>query len=138
MPFTTTNLPGTQNGSSSLYSSIVQLNHIIWLYKSGIYVAMAATDVRKTEAVGNHRTKYYLTKWPDLTTLTNYPPVIRYAEVLLTRAEALVRQGGAVTQGAVDLLNAVRVRSYPTGAYTLASFAAACSFLYSCSAGEKF
>ncbi len=63
-----------------------------------------------------------------MTTLTNYPPVIRYAEVLLSRAEAIVRSGGSVTQGAVDLLNAVRVRSFPTGAYTLASFASAADF----------
>ena len=58
----------------------------------------------------------------------DYAPVIRYAEVLLSRAEALVRQGSSVTQGAVDLLNAVRVRSFPTGAYTLASFATAADF----------
>jgi len=40
----------------------------------------------------------------------------------------MVRSGGAVTQGAVDLLNAVRTRSFPTGAYTLASLASATAF----------
>ncbi len=54
--------------------------------------------------------------------------VIRWAEVLLNRAEAIVRSGNAVTQAAVDLLNAVRTRSYPAGAYTLASFANAAAF----------
>ena len=49
--------------------------------------------------------------------------MIRYAEVLLNRAEAIVRSGSAVTQEAVDLLNAVRTRSFATGAYTPASFA---------------
>jgi hypothetical protein len=53
---------------------------------------------------------------------------LRYAEVLLNRAEAIVRSGSAVTQEAVDLLNAVRTRSFPTGAYTPASFAAASDF----------
>jgi hypothetical protein len=36
--------------------------------------------------------------------------------------------GGVVTQQAVDLLNAVRTRSYPAGAYTLAGFATAQAF----------
>jgi hypothetical protein len=88
---------------------------------------MAATDVRKTGLILSG-TQYFLSKWTDFTTLTNYAPVIRYAEVLLSRAEAIVRSGGAVTQGAVDLLNAVRVRSFATGAYTLASFATASDF----------
>jgi hypothetical protein len=126
MPMTTTNGPGTQNGLPHYFSQGSSESYYL-LGTSPVYVAMDATDVRKTlmVLVG---TKYYLTKWPDLTTLTNYPPVLRYAEVLLSRAEALVRQGGAVTQGAVDLLNAVRVRSFPTGAYTLASFSSAAAF----------
>jgi hypothetical protein len=126
MPMTTTNTPGTQNGLPHYFASPSSESYYL-LATSPVYVAMAATDVRKTGliAVG---TQYFLSKWTDYTTLTNYPPVIRYAEVLLSRAEALVRQGGAVTQGAVDLLNAVRVRSYPTGAYTLASFGSASAF----------
>jgi hypothetical protein len=129
MPMTTTNTPGTQNGLPHYFSQGSSESYYL-LATSPVYVAMAATDVRKTlmVGVGTTGTQYFLTKWPDLTTLTNYPPVIRYAEVLLSRAEALVRQGGAVTQGAVDLLNAVRVRSYPTGAYTLVSFASAADF----------
>ena len=43
-------------------------------------------------------------------------------------AEAIVRGGNSVTQRAVDLLNAVRVRSYPAGVYTLASFPTVASF----------
>jgi hypothetical protein len=88
---------------------------------------MDATDVRKSSLYlsdGN----YFLTKFPDFTTLTNYCPVMRYAEVLLNRAEAIVRSGGAVTQEAIELLNAVRTRSFATGAYTAASFAAASDF----------
>ena len=61
-------------------------------------------------------------KWQNYTSQVDYAPVIRYAEVLLNYAEALVMDGGVVTQQAVDLLNAVRTRSYPAGAYTLAGF----------------
>jgi hypothetical protein len=54
--------------------------------------------------------------------------VIRWAEVLLNRAEGIVRDGGSVTQAAIDLLNAVRVRSFETGAYDIADFASADEF----------
>ncbi|MDZ7635257.1 MAG: RagB/SusD family nutrient uptake outer membrane protein [Bacteroidales bacterium] len=71
----------------------------------------------------------YLTKYVDQPTRTDYAPVIRWAEVLLlNRAEALVRAGNTVTQQAVDLLNAVRIRSFATGAYALGDFASAAAF----------
>jgi hypothetical protein len=127
MPFTTTSTPGTQNGLPHYFSYLSSESYFLNLNPGFAYAAMDATDVRKTSlylSSGN----YFLTKFPDYTTLTNYAPVIRYAEVLLNRAEALVRAGGAVTQGAVDLLNAVRTRSFPTGAYTVASFASASDF----------
>jgi hypothetical protein len=72
--------------------------------------------------------KYFLTKFSDYTTLTDFAPVMRYAEVLLNRAEAIVRSGGAVTAEAIALLNAVRTRSFSTGAYIPANFAAAADF----------
>lgn len=126
MPMTTTNGPGTQNGMAHYFSSPSSESYYL-LPTSPVYVAMAATDLRKTSLILAD-SKYFLSKWTDFTTLTNYPPVIRYAEVLLSRAEAIVRSGGSVTQGAVDLLNAVRIRSFATGAYTLASFPSAASF----------
>ncbi|MBE0679926.1 MAG: RagB/SusD family nutrient uptake outer membrane protein, partial [Bacteroidales bacterium] len=88
---------------------------------------MDATDARKVmmATVGGQP---YLTKYVDQTTRADYAPVIRWAEVLLNRAEALVRNGSAVTQQAVDLLNAVRTRSLATGAYTLGDFANAAAF----------
>jgi hypothetical protein len=40
--------------------------------------------------------------------------VFRYADVLLMKAEALMRKnGGAATQEAVDLVNQVRARAFP-------------------------
>ena len=127
MPFTTTSTPGTQNGLPHYYSYLSSESYFLNLNPGFAYAAMDATDVRKT-SLNLTGGKYFLTKFPDYTTLTNYAPVIRYAEVLLNRAEALVKAGGAVTQGAVDLLNAVRTRSFATGAYTVASFAAASDF----------
>jgi hypothetical protein len=73
----------------------------------------------------------YLAKFPTGPNATDYAPVIRYSEVLLNYAEAIVRGGNAVTQQAVDLLNAVRGRSYPAGTYTLASFANVQAFINS-------
>jgi starch-binding outer membrane protein, SusD/RagB family len=92
---------------------------------SPVYVDMDATDIRKssmTEVAGDPN-KYFIPKFTHLTTLADWAPVIRYAEVLLNRAEAIVRSGNAVTQPAVDLLNAVRTRAFLTGEFTLASFA---------------
>jgi hypothetical protein len=126
MPMTITNNPGGQNYLSWYYNPSSSESYYLTA-TSPVYVAMAATDVRKT-SMTLVSAKYYLTKYPDYTNGADYAPVIRYAEVLLSRAEALVKSGSAVTQGAVDLLNAVRVRSYPTGAYTLASFATAADF----------
>jgi starch-binding outer membrane protein, SusD/RagB family len=126
MPMTTTDGPGTQNGLAHYFSAPSSESYYL-VATSPVYVAMDATDARKASLVLTG-TQYTLAKWTDFTTLTNYPPVIRYAEVLLSRSEALVRQGGSVTQGAVDLLNAVRTRSFATGAYTLASFPTVASF----------
>jgi hypothetical protein len=88
---------------------------------------MDPADARKvmTSTVAG---KTYITKFTDQANRADYSPVIRWAEVLLNRSEALVRQGNAVTQVAVDLLNAVRARSFPAGVYTLASFANPAAF----------
>lgn len=52
-------------------------------------------------------------------------PMIRYAEVLLTRAEALARTVG-INQESIDLLNRIHQRSVPSAAsYTTASFGSA-------------
>jgi hypothetical protein len=69
---------------------------------------------------------YFTTKYRDYVAWGDYAPMIRYAEVLLTLAEAEARNSNAVTQRAVDLLNVVRNRSLntpATQAYTLVSFA---------------
>ncbi len=55
----------------------------------------------------------------DYTGVTNYQMendlvLLRYADVLLMKAEALIRRnGGSATQEAVDLVNEVRARAFP-------------------------
>jgi len=73
------------------------------------------------------KTNYFTTKYKDAATGTDACPQIRYADVLLTLAEAEARNGAAVTSRAIDLLNAVRNRSLASPAtqqYLLADFAA--------------
>ncbi len=70
---------------------------------------------------------YFITKYRDYTNRGDYAPQIRYAEVLLTLAEAEARLSGTVSTRAVDLVNVVRNRSLATPAaqqYTAAGFAA--------------
>jgi len=127
MPMTTTNNPGTQNGLAHYYNPSSSESYYLVTAAGSAYALMDATDARKTMLRASSG-RYFLNKWPDYTTRTDYAPVMRYAEVLLNLSEAIVRNGSAVTQRAVDLLNAVRIRSFPTGGYTLASFATVQAF----------
>ena len=131
MPNTDINNGGAQSAITWYFSS--ESGESVYLIAtSPVYAAMDPTDIRRSSMVkltsAGNPDEYFLSKYTHQTTLSDWCPVIRYAEVLLSRAEALVRSGAAVTQGAVDLLNAVRTRSYPTGAYTLASFASPAAF----------
>lgn len=127
MPHTSANNAGTQNHLAHYFGSGSGESYYLVSGPGSLYDAMDATDARKlmTEISGGEP---YLTKYVDQLTRADYAPVIRWAEVLLNRAEALVRSGSAVTQQAVDLLNAVRTRSFATGAYALGDFANADAF----------
>lgn len=130
MPFTATNLAGTQN-------SLAHYNHpssseSYYLNVSGqAYSSMNAADARRVlfqTGTVSLVTRYFTGKWTNFISQVDYVPVIRYAEVILNYAEALIMDGGVVSQQAVDLLNAVRTRSYSAGAYTLAGFATTQAF----------
>ncbi len=81
---------------------------------------------------------YVTTKYIDPVTSTDPAPMLRYAEVLLTLAEAEGRQNGVTTR-ALQLLNEVRNRALPGGpgsfntppalTYTAASFANATDYV---------
>jgi len=127
LPHTTANNAGTQNHLAHYFGSGSGESYYLVSTPGSLYATMDATDARKVmmATVGGQP---YLTKYVDQTNRADYAPVIRWAEVLLNRAEALVRSGSAVTQQAVDLLNAVRTRSFATGAYALGDFASAAAF----------
>jgi hypothetical protein len=124
LPMTTTNLPGTQNSLTSYYAPGPAGTAEYYLNLTGIFGSASwnAADARRVAFVTVWSSRNYLIKFPTGPIQTDFVPVARYAEVLLNYAEAEANVNG-VTALAVNLLNAVRVRSYPAGAYTLASFA---------------
>ena len=125
---------GVNGAPASIYTAtglggraLVAISPILWNQPF-----FPATDLRKSPAVAvfqdaptaSGRGGYYTRKYPDVTTRTDNAPIIRYAEVLLTMAEALAR----TTPGdprALTLLSAVRNRANTDAAsqYTAASFA---------------
>ncbi len=121
-PMTNTSNPGTQNGLALYHNTEYELN------PSGIIndPAFGANDARKALAVvvGG---KIRYTKFNSDN--DNFVPIIRYAEVLLNLAEALVRQNNTIDPRAVALLNAVRQRSDPSVTFTVASFATPAALL---------
>jgi len=131
MPFTSTNLAGTQNALAHYHHPSSSESYYINTAAGSTFTKINDADARKllfaTGTVSN-KTEYFCGKYTNFTVQTDYAPVIRYAEVLLNYAEAIVKSGNAVTQQAVDLLNAVRTRSYATGGYTLADFANVAAF----------
>lgn len=131
MPFTSTNLAGTQNSLAHYHHPNSSESYYLNQAAGTAFAMLDAEDARKKLfATGevNKKTEYFCGKYTQFTVQTDYAPVIRYAEVLLNYAEAIVRGGNAVNQKAVDLLNAVRTRSFATGAYTIGSFADVAAF----------
>ena len=120
--------PNTQNqlgfyfvrNGASLGNAEYSLNPI----GSGILAnpGWGANDVRKTSLVFTGGAKKYLAKYQNPNPYLDYPPVIRYAEVLLNLAEALARTtpASANTRG-LALVNAVRFRSDPSVTITAAN-----------------
>jgi hypothetical protein len=117
-PYTSADLPGTQNSLNSYYSP-GSSSSCTSCSGTGEYSLNTAgngiaantgwitADARRTNFVQTIGTKTWLRKW---TANGDYVPVIRYAEVLLNLAEALARTNGLDAR-AIALLNAVRKRS---------------------------
>jgi hypothetical protein len=124
MPMTATNLPGTQNSLTSYYAPGPAGTGEYYLNATAILgnAGWNAADARKVAFTTVSSSRTYLIKFPTGPLQTDYVPVIRYAEVLLNYAEAEANTNG-VTALAVNLLNAVRGRSYAAGVYTVAGFA---------------
>jgi hypothetical protein len=90
----------------------------------------AADDLRRDLIDANEEPAnagyFYTSKYADVTTRADWAPVIRYAEVLLTYAEASARLANAVDADAIEKLNLVRDRAQDTEeSYEAADFASA-------------
>lgn len=116
--------PGVNAALASMYNnrSLVCISPIIWRNPR-----WTATDKRRTETTMVRTATSgvkFTNKYKDVTNLSDATPIIRYAEVILSMAEANARLGN--TAAAVGLLNQVRNRALlapATEAYTAASFA---------------
>lgn len=121
---------GVNGGLAQMYGDpalggrgLVRVSPIIWSDPD-----WKCDDSRRTllyRTAGTTVNAVYTTKYKDFTGLSDGAPQIRYAEVLLTLAEAYARKAGAVVSpNALALLNAVRNRAVtnPTEQFTLASF----------------
>lgn len=119
-PFTAQNAPGTQNQLAFYYRpSPVGNGEYALNTGTGSILSNAgfeAADVRRTGLITGTGT-LYLNKYATGTPYTDKAPVIRYAEVMLSLAEARFRTAGPADAQALALLNAVRRRSNGT-AYT--------------------
>jgi len=77
------------------------------------YIALLEEDdLRLTDLIEFTSSAYYTTKYAGGT--TDWVPVLRYAEILLIKAEALARQASGVDATAISLLNEIRERSNAT------------------------
>lgn len=127
-PATTQDQPGTQNQLAFYFLPNSQGGGQEYSINPAGVIAntnFKATDARITTLVSRVNNVPYLRKYTTgalaANPYTDAAPAIRYAEVLLNLAEALVRTQGATNTRALELLNAVRTRS-GSDAYTAASF----------------
>ncbi|MBK6933023.1 MAG: RagB/SusD family nutrient uptake outer membrane protein [Saprospirales bacterium] len=131
MPFTTNDLPGTQNGLGSYYNPGPRGIGDFSLNPAGIIgdsVHFPGADARRQFVLIHTNNKPYLNKFPAGPEHLDYVPVLRYAEVLLSLAEAEARVNG-VNQRAVDMLNAVHGRSNAGVTFTTGDFASAADLI---------
>lgn len=113
--------PGTQNqlGFYFLRNAATPGSAEYSLNPSGIIgdAGWGAADVRKTSLIFTNASngKKFVNKYQLPSPFLDYPPVIRYSEVLLNLAEALARTNAATADPrGLALVNAVRQRSDPS------------------------
>jgi hypothetical protein len=129
LPMTTNDVPGVQNGLGHYFNrpgaGFGNGEYYLDPGAQGILnnAAFTANDARRTALLVTVSNLTYVRKFPA-NPFTDYPPIIRYAEVLLNYSEALARVNNAVDPAALNLLNAVRGRSAPAAVYTAGNFAA--------------
>ncbi len=129
---------GNNSAMSQMYGSVaaggrglVGISPIIWNNTTWRCDDTRRTLLYATAAGPSGITSVFTKKYIDYINKSDYCPIIRYAEVILTVAEAEARNASGVSTNAVSLLNVLRNRSLPGGtsstpppaAYTVASFA---------------
>lgn len=100
---------------------LVRISPIIWSDPRWV-----CNDLRRGSTMARaYSNAVFTNKYRDIATRSDAAPQIRYAEVLLTLAEAEARNASGVSTRALDLLNAVRNRSVtaPADQFTIANFA---------------
>lgn len=117
-PYTTLDVPGTQNGLGWYYNPGPNGGGE---YELNLATGIAAdanwrsVDARRAfnQVTG---TRTYLRKWPKAAADADWSPIVRYAEVMLNLAEALARNaaGTSVDARALAILNGIRQRSDAT------------------------
>lgn len=109
--------PGVNGALPAMYGALsvggrglIDIAQTMWNYSY-----WRCDDLRRTLLTLAGTTYYYTTKYKDVVSRTDAAPQMRYAEVLLTAAEAYARNaaGTSVDPTAVDYLNAVRNRALP-------------------------
>ncbi|MCC5921292.1 MAG: RagB/SusD family nutrient uptake outer membrane protein [Cyclobacteriaceae bacterium] len=119
---------GVNGGLGSMYGDpargargLVQVSPVIWVEDFWLEGDARRTELTTGWQPGSDSVGIYTFKYPDVSTLSDPNPVIRFAEVVLNAAEAHARQGNLGE--AVTLLNIVRDRAIPAGAasHTVAS-----------------
>jgi starch-binding outer membrane protein, SusD/RagB family len=130
LPFTANNLPGTQNSLCFYFGPAPAGGSEYPLISTGILgrPEFKADDKRRTDLLVVSTGNTWVNKYPTGPVNTDYAPIIRYSEVLLSLAEAIARTTSGVDARALALLNAVHVRSQPT-AFTAADFASNQAFI---------
>lgn len=123
--------PGTNGAVAAVYKgrTLGAISPILWNDTEWLQDDKRRKSTTSTTELGDYMTfynnnGYFSNKYRDVTSFSDYAPIIRYAEILLNEAEAEARLNG-VTQLAVDKLNQVRNRSLAdvsTQAYQLSDF----------------
>ena len=123
LPFTANNLPGTQNSLAFYFGPAPVGGSEYPLISTGILnnPAFRADDRRRTQLLTTVSGQTYVNKYPTGPVNTDYAPIIRYSEVLLSLAEAIARTTSGIDARALALLNEVHLRSQPTP-FTAAGF----------------